>query len=141
LVYVCREKLDILEIQTEWHPFDEKTFFKILASCDIGVYAFKNDDEGKGKMAMKVLDYMSAGLASVTTPVGLSPYAVHDENLLMAETPAEWGTMLEKLITDKFLRERLGKNARKTIEERHALALSYEVLKKIIFDDSAKLHP
>ena len=35
----------------------------------------KSDVESKGKMAMKVLDYQSAGLPCVATPSGLSNHA------------------------------------------------------------------
>lgn len=136
LVYVCRQKIDIPTIATEWHPFDEDTFFKIIASCDIGVYAFKNDEEGKGKMAMKVLDYMAAGLPVVASPAGLSPFAVHQENILIADNITSWAVLLEQLITDPVLRERLGRNARKMLEQHHDIAASYHTLKKIIFSNS-----
>jgi glycosyltransferase involved in cell wall biosynthesis len=133
LVYVSREQSDIDYINTEWHAFDETTFFQILASCHIGVYAFKNNDEGKGKMAMKVLDYMAAGLPAVAYPAGLSPHAVHEENILIADTPDGWGAQLERLVTDASLRQRLGSNARKMMEQYHDISASYQALKKIIF--------
>jgi glycosyltransferase involved in cell wall biosynthesis len=95
------------------------------------LFAVQPAEVSKGKMAMKVIDYMAAGLPVVATPVGLPPALKDGENALYASTEDEWLEKLTLLIENAGLREKLGRAARKAMEEQHELKRSYALFKKI----------
>lgn len=132
LILVSREKVEHSSITVEHYKFDESTFFELLTKADIGIYATDNSDISRGKMAMKVLDYFAAALPCIASPYGITPYAVHKENSLLAKTGDEWIEYMLMLYNDKNYRESLGKAGRRTIEEKHNLPDSYSLLKSII---------
>lgn len=132
LILVSREKVDHPNITVEHHKFDENTFFELLTKADIGIYATDNSDISRGKMAMKVLDYFAAALPCIASPYGITPYANHKENCLLAKTTKEWVDYMLQLYNDKNYRGFLGKAGRKTVEEKHNMSDSYSLFKNII---------
>ncbi len=132
LIIVSNLRLDISEFEVEYHDFNEKTFFKLLVNSDIGLYMVEETEDSKGKMAMKVLDYMSAGLPCIVTPVGLTPYAEDKKNIYFAHSKDDWVKQLTFLFTNELTRATTGKNGRKTVEKYHSLPESYKLLMKII---------
>jgi len=115
---------------------DESTFFEIMANSDIGIYAVEDNDEMRGKMAMKVLDYMSSGLPCIATPIGITPYAVNMENIYFATSEQEWIDLLILLSENEKLRKNIGINGRNTVEKNHSIRNSYILFKKIINEPS-----
>ena len=134
VVIIGQESYRIEGVKVKHEIFDINTFFKLLPNMDIGIYPLTEDIElCKGKMAMKVLDFMSAGLPVIGSPYGLSPYAKNEENILFAETEEDWIKNLTRLIESKNLRKKLGENARKMVKEYHGLEKSYGQFKEIVF--------
>jgi len=95
---------------------------KALVQFDIGIMPLQDTEWNCGKCAKKLLDYFGAGLATVSSPVGMNKEIVQNgKNGYFARNEKEWYEKLEKLIKDVKLRERLGENARKTITEKYLL--------------------
>ncbi|OFY18578.1 MAG: hypothetical protein A2W98_04930 [Bacteroidetes bacterium GWF2_33_38] len=136
LIIVSRARYLIHGIDIEYHDFDESTFFEIMANSDIGIYAVEDNDEMRGKMAMKVLDYMSSGLPCIATPIGITPYAVNMENIYFATSEQEWIDLLILLSENEKLRKNIGINGRNTVEKNHSIRNSYILFKKIINEPS-----
>lgn len=89
---------------------------------DIGIMPLLDTEWNCGKCAKKLLDYFGAGLATVSSPVGMNKeIVVNGKNGYLARNDKEWYEKLEKLIKDVKLRKRLGENARKTITEKYLL--------------------
>lgn len=132
LVLVCSVSIQIDGVKVVHFKWQRDTFFEILRTCDIGLYPCENNEEGRGKMAMKVVEYMACGLPCIGNHVGLTPYAKNGENILIASSEEEWYNNIETLINNKSLRERIGKNGRKTIEDFHEVEKSYKSYKSII---------
>lgn len=130
---VTRYRTEITEFPIEFFDFDEATFYSKLIESDIGLYYVPNSDRSKGKMAMKVLDYMAAGLPCVATPLGLSPFAIDNENVLFAMTEKEWVAKILKLTKNASLRKKIGVNGREMVEKHHSLKNSYQTFKEIVF--------
>lgn len=94
-----------------------------VGACDIGISPLPMDDWSLGKCGLKLLLYMSMGLAAVASPVGVHTEIVRDDgNALLADSAADFERQLTRLIEDPGLRERLGREARATVETRYSLA-------------------
>jgi glycosyltransferase involved in cell wall biosynthesis len=93
-----------------------------LRGFDVGIMPLATDEWSLGKCSLKLLQYMSTGLATVSSPVG----SVHDiirddDNGLLAATPHEWEAAVAALVADPERRARLGRRAREWVEGNYAL--------------------
>lgn len=80
-----------------------------LASAHIGIAPMRDDDWSKGKCALKVLQYMAAGLPVVSSDVGANAEILGDGTCgYLAASPQEWGDHLAELAVDVQLRHRMG---------------------------------
>jgi glycosyltransferase involved in cell wall biosynthesis len=93
-----------------------------LRAMDIGLMPLADDEWSKGKCALKLLQYMSAGVASVTSPAASAPEFVRDgENAWMARDVNEWRDRIDRLARSAGLRAEMGARARVTVEEGYSL--------------------
>jgi len=93
-----------------------------LRAMDIGLMPLADDEWSKGKCALKLLQYMSAGVASVTSPAASAPEFVRDgENAWMARDVNEWRDRIDRLARSASLRAEMGARARVTVEEGYSL--------------------
>ena len=126
LVLVSSEPQVYDGLNIEHHYFEDATFFKLLQSSDIGIYALDDSIATRGKMAMKILDYSGAALPILATRYGVSPHLDDKKNVLFCSSKDEWIINLRKLNNDVILRKKLGLNARKMVETFHSVNSSYQ---------------
>jgi hypothetical protein len=106
-----------------------------LVGFDIGVMPLDDTAWSRGKCGFKLLQYMAAGLPAIASPVGVNRSIIrHGENGFLAETPAEWGAALARLIEDPSLRARLGQAARRTVEMEYSLARCSDAFVAVLRD-------
>lgn len=134
LILVCRETMKIENVKVTQHLWEENTFFKILNEADIGIYPVEHNEYSRGKMAMKVIDYMATGLPTIVSPYGIPPNCFDKQNVLIAKDEQNWEKCIRELIHDKELRKKLGYNAKIMINQHHSLDSSFIQFKKIISD-------
>ena len=112
---------------------------KDLQGIDIGVYPLVQDEWVFGKSGLKAIQYMSFGLPTVATNVGMTPRIIqHMQNGLLVKTDEEWVEALETLINDAQLRRKLGEAARTSVEEnysRHVIKSQYISILNKLTDD------
>lgn len=107
------------DFEVEAIAWSHETEVKTISSFDIGIMPLPNNQWSQGKCAMKGLQYMGLGVAAILSPVGMNKdVIVNGVNGYLADTEEEWIDRIEELIADSKLRERLGYNGRKTIEEK-----------------------
>jgi len=93
-----------------------------LRDGTIGMMPLPDNEWTRGKCGLKLLQYMSLGMASIASPVGVNQDIIQDgTNGFLAATEEEWHDKLLRLCDDHELRERLGREARKTVLERYSL--------------------
>jgi glycosyltransferase involved in cell wall biosynthesis len=93
-----------------------------LAKMNIGVMPLQKDIWSKGKCGFKGLQYMALEIPTIMSPVGVNTTIVQDGiNGFIASSLEEWKEKLILLLTDKELRNILGKAGRKTVEERYSV--------------------
>lgn len=104
---------------TKW---SKDTEVEELNKVDIGIMPLPDDRWSCGKCGFKGIQYMALGIATVMSPVGVNTDIIeHGANGFLASTDSEWIDCLSQLIESVKLRQRLGKAARKTIDERYSV--------------------
>jgi len=104
-----------------------------LRSVDVGIMPLSDDDWSRGKCAFKLLQYMAAGLPTISSPVGMNAEVIRDgTNGLLAETAEAWREKLVALLRDRALREEIGARARETVERDYSLEVCLKKLEGIL---------
>jgi glycosyltransferase involved in cell wall biosynthesis len=130
---VCREAVELEGVRVVSHAYREDAFRQLMRSADIALYPADDSEASRGKMALKVLQYMACGLPVVGSPFGLTPSAIHRRNMLVVRTPVEWQESLLELLEKECLRAKLGRAARTTMEVHHSPRACYPRYKEILF--------
>jgi polysaccharide biosynthesis protein PslH len=69
---------------------------------------------------VKIIEGMALGKTVISTDIGAEGIDfIYDQHLLIANTPEEFLSAIERCISDRDFCDRLGKNARKLIEDKH----------------------
>ncbi len=93
-----------------WRREDEPL---LESKFDIGIMPLVDDAFQKGKCALKLLQYMAAGLPTVASPVGVNAEVVRPGATgMLATTEAEWHQALSRLILDPQARAAQGRGGR-----------------------------
>lgn len=122
--------LGINHIAKPWFFDDEN---ENISQMDIGLMPLPDTDWTRMKGGYKLLQYMSAGIPCVASPVGINQSIIKPgENGFLASSDEEWYLVLEKLITDHELRIKLGANGRRDAVELYSREVCFEKLLKII---------
>lgn len=110
------------ELKINGIPWHEKNELKELSFFDIGIMPLPDNEWTKGKCGLKGLQYMALEIPAIMSPVGVNTEIVNDGiNGFLAGDENEWIEKLSRLIDDKSLREKIGKEARKTVMEKYSV--------------------
>lgn len=126
LFYIKNKLMNIINVDVEikdWvDPFKVNDY---LQTVDIGVCPLIQDNNfNRSKCPVKLLEYMACSLPVIASDIGEARYIVENgKNGFLATSEEDWRNKLNFLIQDAQLRNTLGNNARKTIEERYDLNL------------------
>jgi glycosyltransferase involved in cell wall biosynthesis len=103
-------------------PFHLQTEIEELQKFDVGLMPLTDTAWSRGKCAFKGVQYMASGVATVASPVGITPDLIQDGvNGFLAASPEEWFRAFDRLITDAGLRNRIAREARRSIETGYSL--------------------
>ena len=114
-------ELPDLDVESLTHPFSAESERADLAAMDVGLLPMPEDETGRGKSPLKLLQYAAAGLPVVATPVAIDPaHFVAGESILYARTGEEWRDAVVSLVRSVERRREMGANARRVLEERYS---------------------
>lgn len=106
----------------EFVPWKKETEIQDLRSFDIGIMPLPDDEWAKGKCGFKALQYMSLGIPSVVSAVGVNTAIIEQgTNGYLCTSLSEWQANLESLILDKALRAEMGGKARAMVIEKFSV--------------------
>jgi glycosyltransferase involved in cell wall biosynthesis len=91
-----------------------------LAGFDIGLMPTPDDPWTRGKCGYKLLQYYSAGVPAVASPVGVAAAMVRDGGSLAASSIAEWKAGVAELAADAGARRQRGGQARSYAEAHYS---------------------
>ncbi len=119
---ICNQKPRLNLKNVEYIEWSAENEVKELATCQIGLMPLTHDEWSEGKCGFKLIQYLSLEIPAVASPVGVNKKIIEDGvNGFLCDTNEEWYTAFEKLILDKNLRERMGKEGRKKIINEYSL--------------------
>ena len=103
-------------------PWSKEDEVKELSSFNIGIMPLPDDEWAKGKCGLKGLQYMALETATVMSPVGVNCEIISNgENGFLADSVDDWVEKLSQLIEDESLRNKFGKEGRKTVIKRYSV--------------------
>lgn len=115
---ICDGFFDLENMPVEKRLWSKDTRGIDLATSDIGLAPLPNDRFTKGKCSFKVLEYASAGLPVVASPIGTNSDHIRDNVTGFLVTEAqEWIDRITQLIEDGQLRKKMGQEGRAHAEK------------------------
>ncbi len=106
----------------QFTPWNKETEIEDLNKIDIGIMPLYNSEWEKGKCGFKGLQYMSLGIPTVMSSVGVNIEIIEQgENGFLIEHEEEWLKVLTLLINNKELRTKVGQAGQKTILNRFSV--------------------
>jgi glycosyltransferase involved in cell wall biosynthesis len=109
-------------LRTKGLPWVKKTEIEDMGEFDIGVMPLPDTEWAKGKCGLKGLQYMSLGIPTIMSPVGVNTEIIKDGvDGFLAGTDTDWIEKLSMLIDSVDLRKRLGEAGRKIVEKRYSI--------------------
>lgn len=119
---ISNKKPDYPLKSLHYMDWTKETEIEDLSKLHIGVMPLTDDQWSEGKCGFKGLQYMALQIACVMSPVGVNKQIVQSGiNGYLVDTDREWYEILEALILDPALRERIGVQGRKRIEEAYSV--------------------
>lgn len=114
-------------------PWVLTTEVEELQSVDIGIMPLSDDEVSRGKCAFKALQYMSLGIATVVSPVGMNREIIqHGLSGMLATSEEQWVEALLRLIDDPSFCQQLGTEARKTVEREYSYGVTAQQLASVL---------
>lgn len=122
-------------------PWNAESEVDDLRALDVGLMPLADDEWTRGKCGMKALQYMALGIPPVVSPVGVNTAIVrHGVNGMHARTDDEWIAGLLALGRDPALRERLGRAARRIVEQEYSASVHAPRMAQVLRDAATQRH-
>ena len=117
LLVIGVENVGVPGVEVETRPWRSDTEVEDLWDIDVGVMPLPDEPWARAKCGMKAIQYMAVGVPAVVSPVGANVEIVDRGACgMLAATPADWVSALERLLTDGGERARLGLAGRCRVE-------------------------
>jgi len=130
---VSNRRPDLPGVPVAWRPWSAATEVEELAAFDVGIMPMPQTAWALGKCALKALQYMAMGVATVASAVGANREVIeHDRSGLLASTDADWLAGLRALAASPELRARLGQAGRRTVETRYSMRSSAGAFAEVV---------
>jgi len=121
-IVISNKDPDFSKLDYDYKTWDKEREIEDLLCFDIGIMPLLNEEWAKGKCGFKALQYMSLGIPSVVSPVGVNIEIIENGvNGYIVNNKQEWEEKLSSLIKSMALRNQLGKEGRKTVIERYSV--------------------
>lgn len=122
-------------IPWETHEWSLAAEAEALARFDIGLMPLPDQDWSRGKSGGKARTYMAASAVPVVSAIGYNCELIRDaETGFLCEEQDQWGAVLESLIGDPAMREKVARAARRDVELRFDPNAQAEKLAAILRD-------
>ncbi|MCW6511337.1 glycosyltransferase family 4 protein [Lichenifustis flavocetrariae] len=132
-VFIGAEPFGVGDLPVTFQPWRMATEVADIQAFDIGLMPLTDDEETRGKCGFKLIEYMSLGIPTVSSPVGANCDIVEDgRSGLFATSEAEWIAAIGELIERPDLRRTLAENGRRRVVASYSLASAAPQLLRLI---------
>ncbi|MCD8524290.1 MAG: glycosyltransferase family 4 protein [Gammaproteobacteria bacterium] len=123
------DDFDIPHLTLIKHKWSEEQQREFLNSINIGIMPLTEEVFTQGKCGYKLIQYMAYAKPVLATPIGINTEIVTNHlNGFLCSSENEWLDALKTLASDQTLRQTLGKNGQKIVEEKYSLKANQEKL-------------
>jgi len=124
---IANQKPEIQVDSLVFVPWKKESEVVDLLKIHIGIMPLTDDEWAKGKCGFKALQYMSLGIPTLASPVGVNTKIIQDgKNGFLCDRAEVWREKIILLIENENLRIELGKNARRTVEKYYSVQANKE---------------
>lgn len=121
LILITNFDYHLPDIDIEVIYWNKDTEIEDLQRIDIGLYPLLESKWALGKGGLKVLQYMSIGIPSISSNFGTAQRIIdHEVNGYLASDEDEWFKYISKLVASSSLRQNMGALARKKFIEEYS---------------------
>lgn len=114
-------------------PWSQAREVDDLQTLDIGVMPVADDIWGRGKSALKLVQYLAAGVPAVGSPVGANCDVLGNEEAgLLASSAREWTEKLAQLLETTELRRTLVHAGRRRVEQHYSIQVNGPILTDVL---------
>ncbi|MBW8041640.1 MAG: glycosyltransferase family 4 protein [Planctomycetes bacterium] len=115
---VCDDFFDLRNMPVEKRLWSKDTRGVDLATSDIGLAPLPDNRFTRGKCSFKVLEYSSAGLPVIASPIGTNAeYVKNGATGFLVTDTRQWIDRITELIKNPSLRKRMGRQGRAHAEK------------------------
>ena len=119
---ICNQQPSLNLKNVEYVEWSEDNEVSELASCQIGLMPLTADEWSEGKCGFKLIQYLSLGIPSVSSSVGVNKKIIEEGvNGYFADSDQEWYNSIEKLLLDTTLRKKMGAAGRQKMIAQYSL--------------------
>lgn len=105
------------DLEYVWRAWSPETEIAEIGQFDIGIMPMPDDKWSLGKCALKALQCMALGQATVASDIGANREVIqHNVNGMLAGSDEDWLAQLKCLVEDPALRARLGAAGKETVD-------------------------
>lgn len=102
--------------------WNRETEIEDLSRFDIGIMPLPDTEIAKGKCGFKIIQFLALGIPAIASPIGVNSKIIDEGvNGFLCGTSQEWHEALEKLILDRGLRGKMGKDGRQKMQEKFSI--------------------
>jgi glycosyltransferase involved in cell wall biosynthesis len=117
--------INLTNINHEIIPWTENTEIELLNSFDVGIMPLFDDQWAKGKCGYKLIQYMACKIPVIASPEGINTQIInHGQNGFLASSQEEWYESFMTLIESPELRDKMGLEGRKKVEQKYSLQVT-----------------
>lgn len=117
-------------------PWSETTEIADLERFHIGVMPLPDEPWARCKCGFKLIQYMAVGAAAIASPVGVNPeIADQGRAALLATTPDEWESQLERLLASATEREQMRTIARQRVAQHYSLQALFPAWRRAVLGE------
>jgi glycosyltransferase involved in cell wall biosynthesis len=106
-------------------PWAEDSEVSEIQKFDVGIMPLEDSPWEKGKCSYKIIQYFACEIPAIVSPIGMNKEVViPGENGFWATTEEEWLTAIKTLRQEKELRNSMGLQGRKAVENKFAIQVT-----------------
>ncbi len=115
---IADDFFDLKYMPVEKHRWSIDSQYSDITECDIGLAPLPNDRFTRGKCGFKILQYFSAGLPVIASPVCMNGDLVLKSGAgFVAQTNEQWKEQILKLVQDAALRKAMGLKGKEYVKQ------------------------